>query len=301
MDCPACGYSSKGRFKFIETHSLNFKTENLFYSIYQCPECLSEFADPMKPASSDWYIARGEYYGWRWEFGEFIKDIIKLLPTGKILEIGCGEGIVLAELKGYGYDVIGLDINNKAIEKAKTRGFNAYPATVEEFICQFPLIKFNAIIFFHVLEHLESPSDFLANLKTILEEKRLIFLSVPNPNRIRLALSREDWDYPPHHLLRFSFDGIQRLLKRSGFRLLKIKEQPNDLLMSYVASSIEIDVFLKNYFLIDILQFNRYFRNIVRFPFGLAFISKKLFFALSALIKNPGKKGNSLYIIAMKC
>jgi len=281
MECPVCGYSLTERFNLTARHSAKYKEETLIYSIYQCPECYSEFADPMKSASPDWYSSTGEYYGWRWEFGVFLKDIFKYLPTGRFLEVGCGEGIVLEKLKNY--EKTGIDFNKNAVEKANAKGLKVYPMSFEDFCHKFSESKFDAIAFFHVLEHIESPLSFLNLIKTILNKNGLIFLSVPNPNRISLILSpREDWDYPPHHLVRFSIYGLQRLLGRAGFKILKINEQPKDLRV-YITSTVELDKFLKSSLHIDVLNFNRVLRNVLRFSF-LPWFLLKLFISLQAMI-----------------
>ncbi len=298
MECPACGYSLKEKFPLCNEHSVTYKRKTHIFSIYQCPECHSEFADPMKSAPPDWYSYMGEYYGWRWEFAEFLKDIKTLLHTGKVLEVGCGEGIVLNKLKRY--DTIGLDFNNNAIEKAKAKGLKVYPMTVEEFSRQFPLIRFKAVAFFHVLEHIESPQDFLRNIKGFLDKDGLIFLSVPNPNRIRLVLSREDWDYPPHHLLRFSVNGLLKLLDRGGFKILKIKEQPKDLPLLHITSTVELDKFINRTMHIDVMRFGRLSRNVLRLPFFIPFNLVNFFTVMKTIIRHMGKSGTALYLVAQK-
>lgn len=307
MECPACGYSLKDGFRFIERHSVEFKTEFIDYNIYQCPECHSEFAEPMKSAPPDWYSYRGEYYGWRWEFGEFLKDLRSLLPiSGKVLEIGCGEGIVLQRLKDL-HDAFGIDFNRDAIDKVKTRGLKAYPMTIEEFSHQFPEIKFDAIAFFHVLEHMENPSAFLGNVSKVLNPNGLVFLSVPNPNRISLALQRERWDYPPHHLCRFSVDGLQKLLEEAGFSILKIKyESFFYYFHQLLKSTVKVDYFLKTLG-INVSSFKRQFRNLVRFPFLVLFKTYENICFFFFLLKNIiiyrisfREFSGTIYIVAKK-
>jgi SAM-dependent methyltransferase len=253
----------------------------------------------MQPAPADWYLRRVEFYGWRWELGEFLKDIKKILPKGRILEIGCGEGTVLQSLEGL-YDAFGIDINNIAVEKTKSKGLKVYPMTVEEFSHQFPSIKFDAIAFFHVLEHIEDPLAFLGNVSEVLNSDGLVFLSVPNPNRISLVFLREHWDYPPHHLVRFSVDGLTRLFVRAGFRIMKIKQQPKDLPLVYITSTVELNKFIKKKLHVDIMRFSRFTRNLLRLLFFIPFNILNFFTILKIITKHIDKGGSALYVVAQK-
>jgi len=176
-----------------------------------------------------------EYYNyavpeWRWEYGRALQDIERYCPQGGvILEIGCSEGHFLKRIDQAKYKVYGLDFNPDAIAKAQHRRLNCYAMTLEEFQEAFPDFRADIVCFFHVLEHLESPSRFLEQVVSILKDEGRIIFSVPNPNRIRLKFGREDGDYPPHHLIRFSVNGIFRLLGRCGFRVIKVEEEPRDL------------------------------------------------------------------------
>src|SRR5579859_908314 len=50
---------------------------------------------------------------------EQLKKFNKLMPTGKILEIGAGSGRDAKELVSLGYDYVGTDISIKLLEAAR--------------------------------------------------------------------------------------------------------------------------------------------------------------------------------------
>lgn len=39
-------------------------------------------------------------------------------------------------------------------------------------------------------------------------------------------IKREAWDYPPHHLVRFSREGLGQLLERTGFEIRRMVTRP---------------------------------------------------------------------------
>ena len=49
--------------------------------------------------------------------------------TKKLLEVGCGQGIVSVQLANLGAQVVGLDISSKSIEVARRRKINGFEAT----------------------------------------------------------------------------------------------------------------------------------------------------------------------------
>lgn len=79
---------------------------------------------------------------------------------------------------------------------------------------------------FHVIEHIPEPINFLRALLNKNQINR-IFFSVPNPYRatVRMAL-REKWDYPPHHLYRFSESGLREMMRTLGFKTILVECEP---------------------------------------------------------------------------
>jgi SAM-dependent methyltransferase len=226
MKCPVC--DSESGFSLVEQCLYEANGQRIEYKIYRCKSCGSSFADPLKAAPPEYY--NYSVPEWRWEYGRALQDIEKHCPRGgMILEIGCSEGYFLKCIDQAKYKVYGIDFNPDAIAKARRRGLNCYVMTLEEFREAFPDVRVDMVCFFHVLEHLESPSRFLEQVASVLKDGGHVMFSVPNPNRIRLKFGREDGDYPPHHLVRFSVDGLFRLLGRCGFQVIKVEEEPRDL------------------------------------------------------------------------
>lgn len=298
MRCPLCGNDKK--FKYIE--SLFSNEVKINYKIFKCEICELEFSHPMRPAPPSHY-ERTEY-NYRWEFFEFLKFFKN--KKFKLLDIGCGEGHFLKMALENGFEVIGIDFNEKVVKTAKEKFKieKIYPFTLEEFMKNFPYEKFGIITAFHIIEHLDNPLDFVFKLRKILKENGFFVFSLPNTKRLYVKIKeRESWDYPPHHLTRWNLKSIEFLMKKTGFNIVKIKEEnPFDLIMDVLMRKIHFNLTrkiyqdTKNYSknLKDInLNVNK-FKNIKRFLFlPIAFI---LYFPLKFL----KIKGISTFIIAQK-
>jgi SAM-dependent methyltransferase len=201
------------------------------YSILKCWRCHSEFVEPRKAAPPEWYSGGNEFYGWRWEFDRFLEDVRDLKgKTMKVLEVGCGEGVMLEKLRNH-CDCWGVDFNAEALRAAKLKGLSVFE-TLDVVKKASPEIRFDAIVFFHLIEHLEQPLDFLQEVSDVLSPGGHIFCSIPNPDRHALKYQREDWDYPPHHLTRFTKTGVFRLLERAMFKVINLKTAVSMVIMT---------------------------------------------------------------------
>jgi 2-polyprenyl-3-methyl-5-hydroxy-6-metoxy-1,4-benzoquinol methylase len=236
--CPVCALEQR-QFEQIDRHIDQFQARTWSYTIHQCNRCRSQFAWPREAAPPEWYAERGEYYGWRWEFDLFLNDMNSIRDSEfqtepvRILEVGCGEGLLLASLASYG-DAWGLESNRQAAAIGRTKGLRIVEGDIDGFLERHSTISFRIVGCFQILEHVERPRDFLSRIRQLLSPGGWLFLSVPNPDRYMLHFERERWDFPPHHLTRFSKGGLMSLLEQTGFRVLKAIPRP------MAASDIEV-------------------------------------------------------------
>lgn len=122
----------------------------------------------------------------------FIIDTLNThLPEhGKVLDVGCGNGIISMNLGKEGYNVKGIDISDKAIEKANAN--NPFDNVSFEHLSAEQLIakgeQYEAIICSEVLEHLEDPGELLDKLHQSLTDDGVLIVTVPNGNGPRELL-----------------------------------------------------------------------------------------------------------------
>lgn len=95
-----------------------------------------------------------------------------------LLEVGCGTGDFLRLMRGCGWEVQGLEPDIAYTEAVKER-YNL--AIDNQFIEQFePEKRFNLACSFHVIEHVEDPNVFLANIHRLLDDDGYLYIECPS-------------------------------------------------------------------------------------------------------------------------
>ncbi len=222
--CPICKQGKE--FEFIR----DFERMNNTFSLYQCSKCLVQFWLPLKAAECNWYEQRNPYRMrelvkakvYRGYHKKFFKKYKNFSKRTKVLDIGCGAGEFIFELKKRGCEVWGVDFDRGAIKIAKQRFNleNVYSLSFEEFFQKKNLPKFDVITFFEVIEHLDNPLEFIKNIKKILKPGGKIVLSAPY--RERMLLNFNNWDFPPHHFTRWNKEAIVNIFEKQGFYIADI-------------------------------------------------------------------------------
>ena len=119
---------------------------------------------------------------------EFTRDITANLPFNglKILDIGCGGGLLSEPMARLGANVVGADAAEKNIPVAKVHAKNSgleidYRHTSAEEIAK-TSEKFDVVLNMEVIEHVADPLSFLTACKQLLKPNGLMLCSTINRN-----------------------------------------------------------------------------------------------------------------------
>lgn len=104
----------------------------------------------------------------------------------KVLDIGCGEGVWSNDLSARGYDVTGLDLSPRDIEKAKERakkmGVNAKLVVGNAEKMPFKNESFDKIFSVCVFEHIKSDEKAFKECNRLLKKKGILVVSLAGDN-----------------------------------------------------------------------------------------------------------------------
>jgi SAM-dependent methyltransferase len=182
--CPICGSASA-----------RFADAPRWGSWYRCSQCTLEFADPLHLEHSPEEFFDDAYRGkvqvskmtdfnsrlanrrvildqlheprlWFWtpafdEVLNWVKQKVK--PNGVMLELGCGLGFFLHALRKEGFEAVGLDVAEIAVNLNRNDGFKVWHGTIESVPDGW--VVPDAIVCFFVLHHLENPLQFITTIR----------------------------------------------------------------------------------------------------------------------------------------
>jgi 2-polyprenyl-3-methyl-5-hydroxy-6-metoxy-1,4-benzoquinol methylase len=121
-----------------------------------------------------------------------------LLPDkGAALDVGCGYGACLRLLQNRGFVTWGTDVSAHALSVARASHSHDRLAVSDIRTSRpFPNRRFDLVICFEVLEHLEEPERALNHLESTLQPKGILWITTPNP-RFRVP-PYDPWRDPTH-------------------------------------------------------------------------------------------------------
>ncbi len=133
---------------------------------------------------------------------------------GRVIDVGCGEGGVLAILKFLGWRVLGIEPQPQGAATARQRGVEIVEKTLDE--AGLPEACADWIIVNHVLEHVPDPAAFLGSLFRLLKPGGSLALRVPNASSLgHRWFGRACYHLdPPRHLFGFTLRSLRLLLAR---------------------------------------------------------------------------------------
>ncbi len=129
-----------------------------------------------------------------------------------VLDYGCGSGYGSALLSNYANKIIGVDVSEEVIDYC-TRT-NSLPNLLFQKIdpnysLPFEGKLFDVIVSFQVIEHIPEVQRYLFELKRVLKDRGVLFITTPN-RKHRLLPLQKPWN--PEHIREYSFRRLNKEL-----------------------------------------------------------------------------------------
>lgn len=146
-----------------------------------------------------------------------------------ILDIGCGDGRILAYLMGKGHqgEALGVDSSDYVLERARAKGINVLKKDIRNINQLDNLPAHDVVILFEVLEHMVNSEDLL--VWAYNRARKAVLFSVPNTGfivyRLRLLLGRFplQWRvHPSEHLRFWTLRDMKWWLGELGYKFFKL-------------------------------------------------------------------------------
>jgi 2-polyprenyl-3-methyl-5-hydroxy-6-metoxy-1,4-benzoquinol methylase len=160
---------------------------------------------------------------WRKET-EKVALVERYVAQGAILDVGCGDGRFLWALDASRWNRAGVEPSVETVAQVRARlpGLRLLPGDL--FAPELLNSSFDAVTFWHVLEHLPDPRSVLARVRALLRPGGYLFVSLPRLDSLQASVFRRHWygfDDVPRHVHHFSRASLERLLREAGFDAIR--------------------------------------------------------------------------------
>ena len=163
------------------------------------------------------FYKSGECYWWsviqRKEVTYALRRFSDSGSKGKILDVGCGAGVLLSVLS-QDARVYGTDLSIKACEFSKRKGINVLQADAH---C-LPLKdnSFNVVFALDLIEHIEDELTVLKQIYRVCSEGGICIFTVPAWNCLWGA--RDEW---LGHKRRYIIPTLRQMAEKAGFKIIR--------------------------------------------------------------------------------
>ncbi|RYD77803.1 MAG: class I SAM-dependent methyltransferase [Sphingobacteriales bacterium] len=237
-DCPVCGQKNIADKFVVKDYTVSGEE----YMLQQCRDCSFVFTQdiPSQDEIGPYYASQNYISHSNTQKG-FINNIYhrvrkitlaskrKLIEDktgiskGNHLDVGCGTGAFLNEMKNAGWKITGLELDETARKNAQEL-FNINPQPSHE-LFSLPAESYDAITMWHVLEHVHQLHEYVAQLKKLLKPGGKLFIAVPNYTSSDAAHYQRFWAAydVPRHLYHFSPASMRVLMEKHALQVLQTK------------------------------------------------------------------------------
>ena len=145
---------------------------------------------------------------------------------GRLLELGCGPGWARERFAAAGFEAVGVDVSQTAVDDARQRGLDVDVVDVDAADLPGHLSGFDVVVALEVLEHLVDPGAAIDKLLGALCPGGQLVISLPNewtlPRRIGALFGRPGFGgHDDPHLRHFGVQSGRRFLQAADLRILK--------------------------------------------------------------------------------
>lgn len=167
----------------------------------------------------------------------FMIDLVErhVPGPGRLLEVGCSHGFKLEAARRRGWEVAGVELLPRACAFVRDHfGIDVHQGTLESFVPDGP---FDAVVAWHVLEHVPSIPSFLGHVHAFLRTGGRVFIQVPCFDEARdMTWNEHPEVFNTLHSWYFTRGSLGAMLTEHGFAVDELHVDPNLPFLTAIAS-----------------------------------------------------------------
>jgi SAM-dependent methyltransferase len=199
--------------------------------LFRCSNCYFIFSDRNSNVNFDYQTA---FYADIAEHSKRVHEFyagarIELIRKYKrnihsLLDVGCSSGIFLNKINSQIKRIKGIELSQKAVERARGKGLNVELKNIFD-----ENEKFDVITLIEVIEHFKDINLLIKKLYDLLNSYGMIYFQTGNSSSLEFWLKGKKWQYfdPPSHCSYFGKKSITILLKNHNFKILYLGSDIN--------------------------------------------------------------------------
>lgn len=232
--CPVCkseSYREIGR-RGGSSHRDGLGVETM---VVKCSGCTARYARPFLIPQGNPYDTEVDYFKIHEpadvaEQGRTLMLVAERLlgRKGRVLELGCGRGILLKVAREMGWETYGVEMTVQFAELAREHGVIEVASAEEAKLLD---DNYDLVLMPAILEHLYDPISVLRRVGNALVADGILFLDIPNEASFSFAIGNL-YSHPasinlsptfsPYHVIGFSSQSVATALKLSGFDVVDL-------------------------------------------------------------------------------
>jgi SAM-dependent methyltransferase len=207
-----------------------------WHRVVQCANCSVVFLNPRYSDQelaavypSDYYAYQDNFRRPRWK--KVVKGLLgyqtgpkdpHFESPGTVLDLGCGSGWFLQEMRARGWMAYGVEISKAASLLGESQGLQIFWGTVQQ--ANFRPEFFDYVRANHSFEHMTCPNETLDEIYRILKPQGRLLIGVPNIDGLNARVFKRHWWHlcAPVHPFHYSVKTLSRLLARHHFSIERI-------------------------------------------------------------------------------
>ncbi|NNC95598.1 MAG: class I SAM-dependent methyltransferase [Chitinophagales bacterium] len=156
-------------------------------------------------------------------YHEILDGFEKYRKNNRLLDVGCGIGYFLKEAQKRGWEVYGTEFTDEAIELCESKGIKMKKGMLDK--SMFPENYFDVVTYFEVIEHINNPTEEIANMHEVIRPGGVCYMTTPNFNGLSRHCLKEEYNVItyPEHLSYYTPKTLSNLFKTHGFRTVNLK------------------------------------------------------------------------------